>query len=93
MSLPIYKDTKLIIDKYIKMKWKEVNAIFLGTFGKDLEDYKVYVNIHKSGLYRIQCKYRAFPCTYMIHSIISHTNPEMMVLSSVYGIGIATFSA
>lgn len=33
-SLPIYEDTKLIVDKDIKMKWKEVNDAFAGTFGE-----------------------------------------------------------
>jgi len=51
MSLPIYEDTKMIVEKYIKMKWQEVNDAFSGTFGEYLEDRKVYVNIHKSGLY------------------------------------------
>ena len=33
-----YEDTKLIVDKDIKLKWKEVNDAFAGTFGEDLED-------------------------------------------------------
>lgn len=37
-SLSIYEDTKLIVDKDIKLKWKEVNDAFVGTFGEDLED-------------------------------------------------------
>lgn len=49
--LSIYEDTKLIVDKDIKLKWKDVNDAFLGTFREDLEDHKVYMNIHKSGLY------------------------------------------
>jgi len=51
MSLPIYEDTKLFIDKDIKMKWKDINDTFLGTFEEDLEDRRVYVNIHKFALY------------------------------------------
>jgi len=50
-SLLIYDDTKLIVEKDIKMKWKEVNDAFAGTFGEDLEDFQVCVNIHKSSLY------------------------------------------
>lgn len=82
-SLLLYEDTKLIVDKDIKMKWYEVNDTFLGTFGEDLENCKVSMNIHKSGLYYIACKYPAFPCTDMMHYIISHTDPETMVLISV----------
>lgn len=50
-SLPIYEYTKLIIDKDIKMEGLEVNDAFVGTYGENLEDYQVYVNIHKSNLY------------------------------------------
>ena len=38
-SFPIYEDTKLIVDKDIKLKWQEVNDEFVGTFGEDLEDH------------------------------------------------------
>lgn len=65
--LPIYEDTKLFLDKDIMMKWQEVNEAFAGTFGEDLEDLQVYVNICKSGLYRIACRYPAFPSSDMIH--------------------------
>jgi len=37
-SLPIYEDTRLIVDKDIKLKWKKVNDAFSGTFGEDIED-------------------------------------------------------
>lgn len=37
-SLLIYEDTKLILEKEIKLKWQEVNDAFVGTFGEDLED-------------------------------------------------------
>ena len=50
-SLLIYEDTKLILDKDIKLKWQEVNDAFTGTFGEDLEDRQVYMNINKCGLY------------------------------------------
>ena len=85
MSLPIYEDTKLFIEKEINIKWKDINDIFSSTFEENLEDHKVYVNIHKSSLYQIACKYPAFPCAKMIHWAVSHTDPETMVLSSVSG--------
>jgi len=66
-GLSIYEDTKLYLDKDIKLKWKEVNETFRGTFGEDLEDHQVYMNIHKSGVYWIACKYLALPYTNMIH--------------------------
>ena len=68
--LPIYEDTKLYLDKDIKLKWQEVNETFAGTFGEDLENHWVYVNIHKSDLYWIACIYPTFPCADMIHWII-----------------------
>lgn len=82
-SLLIYEDTKKIVDKDINQKWQEVNDAFSGTFGEDLEDREVYVNIHKSGLYMIACKSLVLPCMDMIHWIISHSDPETMTLSSV----------
>ena len=54
-SVSIYEDTKLIVDKDIKMKWQEVSDAFAGTFKEHLEDRQVYVNIHKSILYHIAC--------------------------------------
>lgn len=93
MRLPIYEDTKIFIDKGIKMKWQGIKDIFSGTFEENLEDRKDYVNIHKFGLYRIACRYPTFPCAYKIHRIVLHTDPETMSLSSVSGIEISTFKA
>lgn len=53
MSFPIYEDTKFFIDKEIKMKWKDINNTFSGTFEENLEDRRVYVNIHKSSVFQI----------------------------------------
>jgi len=92
-SPPIYEDTKLILDKDIKLKWKEVNDAFVSTFWEDLKDHQVYVNIHKYGLYWIACRYPMFPCMDMIHWIVSHTSLEWVTLSSVHGMKIATFRA
>jgi len=75
------------------LKWQDINDAFLGTFEEDLEDHRVYVNIHKFFLYRIACTYLAFPCVDMIHWIVSHTDPKKMVLISISGIEIATFRA
>lgn len=89
-SLSIYEDTKLYLDKGIKLKWQEINETFVGTFMEHLKDCQVYVNIHKSSLYWITCRYPAFPCVDMIHRIISHSNPETITLSSVSGTKLAT---
>ena len=40
-SLPIYEDKNMYLDKEIKLKWQEVNELFTGTFGEDLEDRQV----------------------------------------------------
>jgi len=92
-SLPIYEDTKLIVGKEIKLKWKEVNDAFVGTFWEDLEDCQVYVKIHKSGLYQIACRYPVFACIEMIHYIVSHSYRETMTLSSVTRTEISTIRA
>jgi len=91
--MSICEDTKLYLDKNIKLKRQEVNETFVGSFGEDLEDCQVNVNIHKSNLYQIACRYPAFPCTNMIHWIVSHTDPETMTLSSVSGMKLVTFWA
>lgn len=93
MCLSIYEETKLIVDKEIKLKWQDINDTFSGTFGEDLEERRVHVNIHKSCLCRIACRYPSFPCADMTHLIVSHTDLEMMVLRNVSGTEIATFKA
>lgn len=67
MNLPIYEDTKLFIDKEIKIKWQDINDIISDTFEENLENRRVYVNIHKSGLYRVACRCPTFPFVDMIH--------------------------
>ena len=67
MSLHIYEDTNFFIDKKIKITRQDINDIFSGTFEENLEDHRVYVNIHKSSLYWISCRYPTFPCADMIH--------------------------
>lgn len=46
-SLSIYEDTELFIEKEVKMKWKDINDILLGTSEENLEDRRVNINIHK----------------------------------------------
>jgi len=93
MSFPIYEDTMLFIYKDIKIKWKNINGIFSSTFEDNLEDHRVYVNIHKSGLYQVACRYPALPCIDMIHWTVSHTDLEKMLLSCVSGTELTTFRA
>lgn len=66
MSLPIYEETKFFIDKDIKIEWQDINDIFSCTFEENLEDRRVYVNVHKFGLYQIPCRYLMFPSPNMI---------------------------
>ena len=91
MSLLMYTNTHLFIEKHIKITWQDINTIFAGIFEENLEDQQVYVNIHKSGLYKVACRYPTFPCTNVIHWIFSHIDPEMMILSSVNGVELAFF--
>lgn len=39
-SIPIYEDTKLYLARNIKLKWKEVNETFAGTFEEGLKDVR-----------------------------------------------------
>lgn len=59
MSLPVYIDTHLFIKKDIKITWKDINTIFSCSFEENIEDRQVYVNIHKSRLYNVACRFLA----------------------------------
>lgn len=85
VSLPVYIDTHLFIEKDIKITWKDINTIFLAIFEENLEDRQVYVNIHKLGLYKVACRFPVFPCADVIHWIVSHTDPKTMILRSMSG--------
>lgn len=91
INFPIYADTQLFVEKDMKITWEEIKDIFAGTFNEDLEDRQVYINIHKSDLYRVACRYPAFPCVDIIHWVVSHTDPEMMTLSNTSGTHFSTF--
>lgn len=67
MSLTIYEDTNLVKDREIKMKWQDINDMFSSTFEENPEDYRLYVNVHKSSLYRISYMYPTFPYVDVIH--------------------------
>lgn len=67
MNLPIYAETQPFIEKVMKITWQEIKDIFGGNFKEYLEDNQVYVNIHKSGLYKVASRYPSFPCAYIIH--------------------------
>ena len=53
MNLPIYADTQLFLEKHMKITLQEIKDIFAGSFKEDMEDWQVYVNIHKVGLYKV----------------------------------------
>lgn len=53
MNLPIYADIQLFVEMDMNIEWKEIKYIFAGSFNEALEDQHVYVNIHKSIMYRV----------------------------------------
>ncbi len=53
MSLPIYANTHIVIEKDIKITWQDINTVFGRNFEENLEDLHAYVNIHKSRLYKV----------------------------------------
>lgn len=67
MSFPFYVDAHLVIEKDMKIKCKDIKTIFVGTFEENLEDRHVYVNIHKSGLYKVAHRYPTFMYANMLH--------------------------
>lgn len=88
MNLPVYEDMYLFIEKDMKITWKEIKDIFQSTFK---EDRQVYVNIYKSGLYRVACRNLAFSCMDIIHWVASHTDHKMMILRNTSGTQLASF--
>lgn len=92
MSIPMYRATHLLIEKDIQITWKDINTIFLGSFEENMEDRKVYVNIHNSRLCKVSCKFLVFPWVDVIHWIISYIDIEMMILSSASGAKFSSFS-
>jgi len=90
MSLPMYIDTYMFIEKYIEITWQYINTIFVGSFKENLEDCQVYVNIHKSGLYKVAYRHPTILCADVIHWIVSQIDPEMFILSNASGVELAS---
>lgn len=67
MSLPMYTDTHMFIEKDIKIAWKDINTIFLGSSEENLKDQQVHANTLKSELYKVSCRFPVFPCADVIH--------------------------
>ena len=79
MSFPVHTKKNILIKKEINITWQDINTIFLEKFEENLEDQQVYVNIHKSGLYKVACK---FPMFHFANVILlgSHPNPLIYVM-------------
>ena len=91
MNFLTYANTKKSIEKDMKLTWQEIKDIFAWSFKEYLQDQQVYVKIHRSGLYKVAYKYSTFPCEDIIHWIVSHTDPETMILSSASGTQLSSF--
>ncbi len=90
VSLLVYADTHLFIEKGMKLTWQEIEDIFAGDFKEDLEDRQVYVNIHRLGLHKVACMYPTFPCADIIHWIVSHADLETTTLTNTTGTQLST---
>lgn len=76
VDLPVYVDTQLFIEKGTKLTWYQIKDTFGEDFMEDLEDWKVYINMQRLGLYKVACKYYTFSCADIISWIISHIDRE-----------------
>lgn len=63
----------------------------LETFPKDLEDVHAYINIKKSRIHNITCKYPVTPCDEVIEWIVTHMDDSQLVLCSESGKHLATY--
>ena len=56
MNLLIYVDTWLFLEKDMNITWQEIKDIFTGYFKEDIEDWHVYMSVHRSGLLEVACR-------------------------------------
>lgn len=90
----IFSNTQLFIEKELDITWQKVNEVLsLKSFKIDLEDRQVYVDVQRSGLHKIACRYPIFPCADIVSSIFSWTNNKTMTLNNSSGHRLASFMA
>lgn len=63
------------------------------SFKVDLEDWKVHINVQKSGLPNVACRYLYFPCADVASWINLRTDPKTMTLNNTIGQRLASFLA
>lgn len=71
-----------------------MNEAFLARrFKLDLEYRHVYINVQRSGLHKLACRYPAFPCAHIVNQILSHTDSKTMTINSASRQRLAYFLA
>lgn len=72
-NIPIYVDIECFTEKMTNVTWSKIYNMFMqDTFPKDLEDVHAYININKSRIHGIACKYLVMPCVEAIQWITIH---------------------
>jgi len=62
-SVHVNVDTQCFIDNAIKITWNNIYNTFMHeNFPMALEDVHAYINIKKSKIHRIACRFLVMPC-------------------------------
>jgi len=60
-NIPIYANTQCFIDKTTEVTWSKIcNTFMQENFVEGLEDVYVYINIKKSRMHRITCRFQSY---------------------------------
>ena len=66
-NVSIYADTQCFIDKGTQVNWRKINNTFMqDRFPGDVEYLHGYINIKKSKMHRITCRFSVIPCAKVI---------------------------
>ena len=60
-------------------------------FVEDLEDVHAYINIKKSRMHRIACRFLIMPCAKVIEWIITHMDDSHLMICSESGSQLTTY--
>lgn len=91
-SIPIYANTHCFVDKTIEVTWSNIyNTFMKEKFPEDLEDVHAYINIKRSKIHKIECKFPVLSCIEAIEWIILHMDYSHLVLRNESGDYLATY--
>jgi len=80
-TIPIYTHIQCFIDKKTKVTWSIIyNTLMQENFPWDLEYLHAYINIKKSRMHKVTCKFLVMQFVELIKWIITHMDDSHIVL-------------